>query len=70
MGFISINTLDVYADDQIYPASWGVKATLGNLRISDDNVKDYNHKGIPYRYICDMRDPGGSSFIEVNIPFT
>lgn len=50
---------------QIYPASWGVKATLGNLRISDDNVKDYHGKGIPYQYICDMRDPEGSSFIEV-----
>lgn len=50
---------------QIYPASWGVKATLGNLQISDDNVIDYHGKGIPYRYICDMRDPEGSSFIEV-----
>ena len=50
---------------QIYPASWGVKATLGNLQISDDNVKDYHGEGIPYQYICDMRDPEGSSFIEV-----
>lgn len=51
----------------MYPASWGVKAALGNLQISDDDVKNYHHEGIPYQYICDMRDPGGSSFIEVCI---
>ncbi|KAG0604101.1 hypothetical protein M758_10G145000 [Ceratodon purpureus] len=54
-----------HTDVKIYPASYGVKATLGNLRISDDNAMDYHHEGIPYEFICDMRDPGGSSFIEL-----
>ncbi|KAG0557949.1 hypothetical protein KC19_11G167800 [Ceratodon purpureus] len=64
----SLSTLsqeNFHTDVKIYPASWGVKAVLGNLRISDDNVKDHHHEGIPYQYICDMRDPGGSSFIEL-----
>jgi hypothetical protein len=51
---------DGYA--QLYPASWGIKAALGNLRISDDGVDDAHQ---PYQYICDMRDPQGTSFIEV-----
>jgi hypothetical protein len=54
---------DGYA--QLYPASWGIKAALGNLRISDDGVDDAHH---PYQYICDMRDPQGTSFIEVFFP--
>jgi hypothetical protein len=46
--------------------SWGVKAKLGNLRISDDFIRNQQQDGvIPYPFICDMRDPAGSSFIEV-----
>lgn len=55
---------DGYA--QLYPASWGIKAALGNLRISDDGVDDAHQ---PYQYICDMRDPHGTSFIEVFFSF-
>jgi vacuolar protein sorting-associated protein 13A/C len=46
----------------VYPASWGKKAALGNLWISVGGVDDAHH---PYQYICDMRDPQGTSFIEV-----
>ncbi len=50
----------------MFPASWGVKAALGNLRISDDFIRNQQQDGIiPYPFICDMRDPAGSSFIEV-----
>jgi vacuolar protein sorting-associated protein 13A/C len=53
---------NLHTEVKLYPASWGIKAALGNLRISDDGVDDAHH---PYQYICDMRDPQGTSFIEV-----
>ncbi|XP_024403056.1 uncharacterized protein [Physcomitrium patens] len=54
-----------HTDVKIYPESWGVNAVLGNLRVTDDNATDHHGRDIPYQYICDMRDPGGSSFIEL-----
>jgi vacuolar protein sorting-associated protein 13A/C len=55
---------NLHTEVKLYPASWGIKAALGNLRISDDGVDDGHH---PYQYICDMRDPQGTSFIELEI---
>lgn len=46
---------------KVFPNSFSIKASLGNLRISDDSLPD-NHM---YFWICDMRDPGGTSFVEV-----
>lgn len=45
----------------MYPSSFSIKASLGNLRISDDSLPS-NHN---YFWACDMRNPGGSSFVEV-----
>ncbi|KZV47555.1 hypothetical protein F511_32219 [Dorcoceras hygrometricum] len=45
----------------VYPSSFSIKASLGNLRISDDSLLS-SHM---YFWACDMRNPGGSSFVEV-----
>jgi vacuolar protein sorting-associated protein 13A/C len=44
--------------------SWGINAALGNLQISNDGVGDAHQ---PYQYICDMLDPHGTSFMELEI---
>lgn len=46
---------------QVFPSSFSIKASLGNLRISDDSL----HSSHMYFWACDMRNPGGSSFVEV-----
>ncbi|KAL3499805.1 hypothetical protein ACH5RR_038898 [Cinchona calisaya] len=48
-------------DIKVFPSSFSIKASLGNLRISDDSL---NSKHI-YFWACDMRNPGGSSFVEL-----
>lgn len=48
-------------DIKVYPSSFSIKASLGNLRISDDSLP-CNHN---YFWACDMRNPGGSSFVEL-----
>ncbi|XP_057978559.1 uncharacterized protein LOC131164992 isoform X2 [Malania oleifera] len=48
-------------DIKVYPSSFGIKAALGNLRISDDSL----HSSHIYFWVCDMRNPGGSSFVEL-----
>lgn len=52
---------NLHADIKIFPSTFGVKASLGNLKISDNSLDD----GHPYYWICDMRDPGGSSFVQL-----
>ncbi|KAF6135499.1 hypothetical protein GIB67_015352 [Kingdonia uniflora] len=46
---------------QVFPSSFSIKASLGNLKISDDSL----HNKHQYFWVCDMRNPGGSSFVEV-----
>ncbi|CAI0538916.1 unnamed protein product [Linum tenue] len=46
---------------KIFPSSFSIVAALGNLRISDDSLPS-SHS---YFWICDMRNPGGSSFVEL-----
>ncbi|XP_024524741.1 uncharacterized protein LOC9654875 isoform X2 [Selaginella moellendorffii] len=46
---------------KIFPASYAIVATLGNLRITDDSLKG----GHPYYWLVDMRDPAGKSFVEL-----
>ena len=46
---------------KVFPSSFSIKAALGNLRISDDSLPS-SHM---YFWACDMRNPGGSSFVEV-----
>ncbi|KAK6122244.1 hypothetical protein DH2020_044005 [Rehmannia glutinosa] len=41
--------------------SFSIKASLGNLRISDDSL----HSSHIYFWACDMRNPGGNSFVEL-----
>lgn len=48
---------------KVFPSSFCVKAALGNLKVSDDSLP-CSH---PYFWLCDMRNPGGSSFVEVII---
>lgn len=46
---------------KVFPSSFSIKAALGNLKISDDSLPESH----PYFWVCDMRDPRGSSFVEV-----
>lgn len=52
---------NLHADIKVFPSTFGVKASLGNLKVSDNSL-DGAH---PYYWICDMRDPGGSSFVQL-----
>ncbi|KAA8522113.1 hypothetical protein F0562_012573 [Nyssa sinensis] len=52
---------NLLADIKVFPSSMSIKVDLGNLRISDDSL-DSNHI---YFWACDMRNPGGSSFVEL-----
>ena len=46
---------------KVYTSSFSIKAALGNLKISDDSLLSSH----PYFWVCDMRNPGGRSFVEV-----
>ncbi|OVA12725.1 Pleckstrin homology domain [Macleaya cordata] len=48
-------------DIKVFPSSFSIKASLGNLKISDDSLPS-SHS---YFWVCDMRNPGGSSFVEL-----
>ncbi|VFQ66400.1 unnamed protein product [Cuscuta campestris] len=48
-------------DIKVFPSSFSIKASLGNLQISDDNLPS-SHS---YYWACDMRNPGGRSFVEL-----
>ncbi|KAL8529518.1 hypothetical protein ACS0TY_006808 [Phlomoides rotata] len=48
-------------DIKVFPSSFSIKASLGNLRISDDSL----HTSHMYFWACDMRNPGGNSFVEL-----
>uniref|UniRef100_A0A0E0R2L4 PH domain-containing protein n=1 Tax=Oryza rufipogon TaxID=4529 RepID=A0A0E0R2L4_ORYRU len=49
-------------DIKVFTSSFSIEAALGNLKISDDSLS-CNH---PYFWVCDMRNPGGSSFVEID----
>ncbi|KAL9231233.1 hypothetical protein vseg_006486 [Gypsophila vaccaria] len=48
-------------DIKVFPSSFSIKAAIGNLRISDDSLPEHH---IYFRAL-DMRNPGGSSFVEM-----
>ncbi|KAG8382461.1 hypothetical protein BUALT_Bualt05G0079700 [Buddleja alternifolia] len=48
-------------DIKVFPSSFSIRASLGNLRISDDSL----HSSHMYFWPCDMRNPGGNSFVEL-----
>ncbi|XP_028077973.1 LOW QUALITY PROTEIN: uncharacterized protein LOC114279888 [Camellia sinensis] len=52
---------NLLTDIKVFPSSFSIKAALGNLRISDDSL----HSDHIYFWVCDMRNPGGSSFVEL-----
>ncbi|CAD6212089.1 unnamed protein product [Miscanthus lutarioriparius] len=49
-------------DIMVYTSSFSIKAALGNLKISDDSLLSSH----PYFWVCDMRNPGGRSFVEID----
>ncbi|XP_073111690.1 uncharacterized protein [Elaeis guineensis] len=53
---------DLLTDIKVFPSSFFIKAALGNLKISDDSLPS-SHS---YFWICDMRNPGGRSFVELD----
>ncbi|GMN21548.1 hypothetical protein TIFTF001_040051 [Ficus carica] len=57
----SLSQDSLLTDIKVFPSSFSIKAALGNLRISDDSLPS-NHM---YFWACDMRNPGGSSFVEL-----
>ncbi|XP_037495569.1 uncharacterized protein LOC105636609 isoform X2 [Jatropha curcas] len=57
----SLSQDNLHTDIKVFPSSFSIKAALGNLRISDESLPD-SHS---YFWICDMRNPGGSSFVEL-----
>lgn len=57
----SLSQDNLLTDIKVFPSSFSIKAALGNLRISDDSL----HSSHIYFWICDMRNPGGSSFVEL-----
>ncbi|WCJ20748.1 hypothetical protein M5689_002962 [Euphorbia peplus] len=57
----SFSQENLLTDIKVFPSSFSIKAALGNLRISDESLPQ-NHA---YFWICDMRNPGGSSFVEL-----
>ncbi|GFP96481.1 vacuolar protein sorting-associated protein 13c [Phtheirospermum japonicum] len=52
---------NLLTDIKVFPSSFSIKASLGNLRISDDSL----HSSHIYFWACDMRNPGGNSFVEL-----
>ncbi|XP_065619172.1 uncharacterized protein LOC112023786 [Quercus suber] len=57
----SLSQDNLLMDIMVFPSSFSIKAALGNLRISDDSLPS-SHM---YFWACDMRNPGGSSFVEL-----
>ncbi|POO03118.1 Vacuolar protein sorting-associated protein [Trema orientale] len=57
----SLSQDNLLTDIKVFPSSFSIKASLGNLRISDDSLPE-DHM---YFWACDMRNPGGSSFVEL-----
>ncbi|KAJ4777649.1 Pleckstrin (PH) domain-containing protein isoform 2 [Rhynchospora pubera] len=61
----SIATLsqnNLLTDIKVFPSSFSIKAALGNLKISDDSL----NKSHQYYWVCDMRNPEGTSFVEID----
>ncbi|KAF5735104.1 hypothetical protein HS088_TW15G00604 [Tripterygium wilfordii] len=52
---------NLLTDIKVFPSSFSIKAALGNLRISDNSLPSSHI----YFWVCDMRNPGGSSFVEL-----
>ncbi|XP_031502249.1 uncharacterized protein LOC116265643 [Nymphaea colorata] len=46
---------------RVFQSSFSINAALGNLKISDNSLTPTHD----YFWICDMRDPTGSSFVEL-----
>ncbi|KAK4262505.1 hypothetical protein QN277_028058 [Acacia crassicarpa] len=57
----SLSQENLLTDIKVFPSSFSIRAALGNLRISDDSLSS----GHLYYWACDMRNPGGSSFVEL-----
>lgn len=60
--FATLSQNNLLTDIKVFPSSFCIKAALGNLKISDNSLPS-SHS---YFWICDMRNPGGSSFVELD----
>ncbi|KAG9452487.1 hypothetical protein H6P81_005391 [Aristolochia fimbriata] len=58
----TLSQTNLLADIKVFPSSFGIKASLGNLKVSDDSLPDIH----PYFWVCDMRNPKGRSFVELD----
>nr|AFN89138.1 vacuolar protein sorting 13 [Mesembryanthemum crystallinum] len=54
---------NLLTDIKVFPSSFSIKAAIGNLRIQDDSLPPQHS----YFWACDMRNPGGSSFVEMHV---
>ncbi|XP_050223282.1 uncharacterized protein LOC126673249 [Mercurialis annua] len=61
MKLASLLQENLLTDIKVFPSSFSIKAALGNLRISDESLPTHH----AYFWICDMRNPGGSSFVQL-----
>ncbi|KAK9094958.1 hypothetical protein Scep_026427 [Stephania cephalantha] len=59
--FATLSQNNLLTDIKVFPSSFSIKADLGNLKISDDSLTS-DHS---YFWVCDMRNPGGNSFVEL-----
>ncbi|XP_068635813.1 uncharacterized protein [Aristolochia californica] len=58
----TLSQTNLLADIKVFPSSFGINASLGNLKVSDDSLPNIH----PYFWVCDMRNPRGSSFVELD----
>ncbi|XP_078437793.1 pleckstrin homology (PH) domain-containing protein isoform X2 [Wolffia australiana] len=52
---------NLLVDIKVFPSSFQIKAAVGNLKISDDSLSREHS----YFWVCDMRNPDGSSFVKL-----
>ncbi|XP_062205491.1 uncharacterized protein LOC133907454 isoform X2 [Phragmites australis] len=60
--FATLSQNNLSTDIKVFVSSFSIKAALGNLKISDDSLRSSH----PYFWVCDMRNPGGRSFVEID----
>ncbi|CAN6486849.1 unnamed protein product [Victoria cruziana] len=59
--FATLSQNNLHCHIRVFQSSFSISAALGNLKISDNSLSPTHD----YFWICDMRDPTGSSFVEL-----
>lgn len=52
---------NILSNIKVFPSSFSIEASVGNLRITDNSLSPQHM----YFWACDMRNPGGSSFVQM-----